>query len=336
MTVKGGDILEVIDLLIIGGGVSGMAAAIGAKQAGVNNVMLIEREDYLGGVVNQCIHNDFGEKFFGVCMTGTEYVQNLINDINALKINYKLNTMVLNIDENKLVTYVNPNEGIVKKQFKSIIISTGSREMYTGNMNIVNNKLTGVYTIGTAQRLVNLHGYLPGKKVVIVGTSERSIIIARRLILEGAEVKALIEDKSEIVCKREAAANIIEEFHIPVKLSSIILEVNGGERVENIKIGRIRNGIKGTGDDVETVDCDCVLLTVDLIPEMDLLKNLSIKISNKNGIYTEVSEQLDNLHQGIFVSGSIIHPCAYADDVTIEGLKVGKKAADYLYSKEYR
>lgn len=327
--------MEISDLLIIGGGVSGMAAAIGAKQDGIDNIMLLEREECLGGTVNQCIHDDFGKKFLGMRMTGPEYIQNLINDIDALKIEYKLNTMVLNIDENKIVTYVNPNEGIVKRQFKAIIVSTGSREMYTGNMNIVNNKLTGVYTIGTAQRFVNLHGYLPGKEIVIVGSSERALIVARRLILEGAKIKAIIEEKPYIVCDRKSVNNIIEEFNIPVKLSSIIVEVTGVERVEKIKIGEVKLDRKIVSESTEVLECDCVLLSVDLMPEIDLLEGLSLKLGDKGKIL-EVSKQLETSQKGIFVCGSIIHPYAYADDVTVEGLKTGRIVSDYLYNVQYR
>ena len=189
------------ELIIIGGGVAGMSAAMGAKQNGVKDILILEREERLGGTVNLCIHNGFGKKVLGTKITGPEYVDYLKTDLKALNVEYRLSTMVLRINHENVVTFVNPDDGMQKVKGNAIIIATGSREKYTGRVNIINSKITGVYAIGTAQQFVNIHGYLPGKDIVIVGSNEIALIIARRLIVEGARIRAIVEEEDEVICK---------------------------------------------------------------------------------------------------------------------------------------
>lgn len=319
-------VLKEYELIIIGGGVAGMSAAMGAKQNGVKNILILEREDRLGGTVNLCIHNGFGKKVLGTKITGPEYVDYLKTDLNTLNIECLLSTMVLRINHENVVTFVNPEEGMQKVKGSAIIIATGSREKYTGRVNIINSKITGVYAIGTAQQFVNIHGYLPGKDIVIVGSNEIALIIARRLIVEGAHIKAIVEEENEVTCKSREIKNIIDTFNIPVITSSEITDLIGKDRIEKIKI----SGVNTQDDDMSynELECDCVLVTVDLMPETELLKNINVDM-DKNGAPI-VDEKMSTNRRGIFACGNAVHRYGYADDTTIEGIQTGKNAAEYI------
>lgn len=313
------------ELIIIGGGVAGMSAAMGAKQNGVKDILILEREERLGGTVNLCIHNGFGKKVLGTKITGPEYVDYLKTDLKALNVEYRLSTMVLRINHENVVTFVNPDDGMQKVKGNAIIIATGSREKYTGRVNIINSKITGVYAIGTAQQFVNIHGYLPGKDIVIVGSNEIALIIARRLIVEGARIRAIVEEEDEVICKSREIKSIIDTFNIPVITSSAITDLIGKERIEKIKVSGVNSQDDMYSNEIE---CDCVLVTVDLMPETDLLKNINVDMY-PNGAPI-VDDKMSTNRRGIFACGNAVHSYGYADDTTIEGIQTGKNAAEYI------
>lgn len=313
------------ELIIIGGGVAGMSAAMGAKQNGVKDILILEREERLGGTVNLCIHNGFGKKVLGTKITGPEYVDYLKTDLKALNVECRLSTMVLRINHENVVTFVNPDDGMQKVKGNAIIIATGSREKYTGRVNIINSKITGVYAIGTAQQFVNIHGYLPGKDIVIVGSNEIALIIARRLIVEGARIRAIVEEEDEVICKSREIKSIIDTFNIPVITSSAITDLIGKERIEKIKVSGVNSQDDMYSNEIE---CDCVLVTVDLMPETDLLKNINVDMY-PNGAPI-VDDKMSTNRRGIFACGNAVHSYGYADDTTIEGIQTGKNAAEYI------
>lgn len=302
-----------------------MSAAMGAKQNGVKDILILEREERLGGTVNLCIHNGFGKKVLGTKITGPEYVDYLKTDLKALNVEYRLSTMVLRINHENVVTFVNPDDGMQKVKGNAIIIATGSREKYTGRVNIINSKITGVYAIGTAQQFVNIHGYLPGKDIVIVGSNEIALIIARRLIVEGARIRAIVEEEDEVICKSREIKSIIDTFNIPVITSSAITDLIGKERIEKIKVSGVNSQDDMYSNEIE---CDCVLVTVDLMPETDLLKNINVDMY-PNGAPI-VDDKMSTNRRGIFACGNAVHSYGYADDTTIEGIQTGKNAAEYI------
>lgn len=328
--LKGGAIgLKQYDIIVIGGGVAGMAAAISAREKGTRKILILEREDALGGVLNLCIHNGFGRKILDDEVTGPEYAQFLIDKIDALSIEYKLNSLVLDLTRDKIVTYVNPDEGIIKAKGKCIILASGSREKFTGNINIATHKFAGIYTVGTAQKFVNTRGYLPGKNIVIIGTSDITIAIARRLLLEGAEIKALVEKKPFIIAKRKKIKQIVEDFNIPVMLSNAVIDVKGKDRIEEVTIAPVDEKGQVINGEIEKMECDCLLLSVGWVPESELAEKARLKISEKN-LGLEVNEKLETSQLGIYACGNVVHSYSYADDTTLEGYEVGKQATNYL------
>lgn len=317
------------DIIIVGGGLSGMTAAISASEKGAGEILILEREDYLGGILVQCIHNGFGENLMDETLTGPEFAEYFIEKIKSLNIDYKLNTMVLDINNNKVVTAVSSEEGIVEYKASAIILATGCREKYNGNINVPMHKYAGIYTVGSAHKFINFQGYIPGKNVVILGSSDIAIIVARRLIIEGAKVKAIVENQPYINSQRKSIVRCIDEFNIPLRLGYSVTEVIGDERVKAVIISKIDENGRALNDTEEKVDCDCLLLSVGWMPESDLPQKARIKISSSTG-GPLVDKSYETSQSGIFACGNLIHIYSWAEDAAKEGYRAGENAVKYL------
>lgn len=321
-----------IDILIIGGGPAGMSAAIAAKKEGVDSILLVERDFRLGGILNQCIHNGFGLHYFGEELTGPEYSLRLSKQVNKLGIEYLLNTTVINITPNKYITYVNKN-GLETITAKAVILAMGCRERPRGAVDIAGSRPAGILTAGTAQRYVNVEGYMPGKKVIILGSGDIGLIMARRMVLEGAEVKAVCEIMPYSSGLKRNIVQCLDDYGIPLLLSHTVTRVHGSERLEGVTIMEVDSEKKPVPGTETYVECDCLLLSVGLIPENELSRSIGAELSPvtqgpvvDNGMETSI--------EGIFAGGNVVHVHDLVDNVTIESMKAGSKAATYVMNRD--
>ena len=316
------------ELVIIGGGPAGLAAAVAAHKAGIQDILILERDNELGGILNQCIHNGFGLHTFKEELTGPEYAGRFIEQVKELGIPYKLNTMVLDLSADKVVTAMNKEDGLFQLKPKAVILAMGCRERPRGALNIPGFRPAGIYTAGTAQRLVNMEGYLPGRKCVILGSGDIGLIMARRMTLEGAEVKVVAELMPYSGGLKRNIVQCLDDFGIPLKLSHTVVDIKGKERVEGITLAQVENGKPIPGTE-EFYECDTLLLSCGLIPENELSQAAGVSINPiTNG--PAVNESLETNIPGVFAAGNVLHVHDLVDFVSEEAGAAGRNAAAFI------
>lgn len=321
------------DLVIVGGGPAGLAAAASARKNGLESIIILERDHELGGILNQCIHNGFGLHTFQEELTGPEYADRFIGQVKSYNIEYKLNTMVMDVSRDKRVTAMNREEGMFEIQAKAIIFAMGCRERSRGALNIPGYRPAGIYSAGTAQRLVNMEGFLPGREVVILGSGDIGLIMARRMTLEGAKVKVVAELMPYSGGLKRNIVQCLDDYGIPLKLSHTVIDIKGKERVEGVTLAEVdenRRPIEGTE---EFYSCDTLLLSVGLIPENEISGSMGVEL-NPITSGPKVNERLETSIEGVFACGNVLHVHDLVDFVSEEAAAAGKNAAMYVQEGE--
>lgn len=317
------------DVVVIGGGPAGLAAAAAARKQGIEDVLILERDQMLGGILNQCIHNGFGLHTFKEELTGPEYADRFIKVVEELKIPYHLNTMVLSISKDKQVTYMNREEGLVTIQAKTVVLAMGCRERSRGALNIPGFRPAGVYSAGTAQRLTNMEGKKVGREVVILGSGDIGLIMARRMTLEGAKVKVVAELMPYSGGLKRNIVQCLNDYGIPLKLSHTVVEIHGKERVTGITLAQVDDHRKPIPGTEEYYSCDTLLLSVGLIPENELTRGLGADVSRVTS-GPEVNDHLETSVPGVFACGNVLHVHDLVDYVSEEAAMAGQAAAEYV------
>ena len=325
--------MKQIDLVIIGGGPAGMSAAVAAYESGITNLLILERDSHLGGILQQCIHNGFGLHRFGEELTGPEYAWRYEKLVHEKNIPFMLNTMVLDITPDKVITATNVEEGMFQIQAKAIILAMGCRERAKGALNIAGTRPAGIYSAGTAQKYVNLKGYMPGKNVVILGSGDIGLIMARRMTLEGAKVHAVCELMPYSGGLARNIEQCLNDFNIPLKLSHTVVEVHGKDRVEGVTIAKVDENRRPIAETREFIPCDTLLLSVGLLPENELSKTATVPLDRITG-GAVVDQDRQTEIPGIFACGNVLHVHDLVDFVSEEAEIAGKSAAAYINAEK--
>ncbi|NLD26818.1 MAG: FAD-dependent oxidoreductase [Acholeplasmataceae bacterium] len=320
-------------LVIIGGGPAGLAAAKAAYDAGERDILVLEREAHLGGILNQCIHNGFGLHTFKEELTGPEYANRYIQEVLKRKIEYHLQTTVLSITKDRVVTYVNSEDGFMKVKAGAIILACGCRERPRGAIGIAGTRPAGIFSAGTAQKLVNIDGYLPGNEVVILGSGDIGLIMARRMTYEGAKVKAVVELMPYSTGLNRNIVQCLNDYDIPVLFSHTVIDIKGRERVSSVVIAEVDEHLKPKPETAQEITCDTLLLSVGLIPENELAKNAEVELSPITG-GAIVDERMMTGVDGIFACGNVLHVHDLVDFVSNESEHAGMAAVDYLNGRK--
>lgn len=325
--------LQDVDVAVIGSGPAGMAAAIKAKEAGAENVVIMERAEQLGGLLHQCIHNGFGLLYFQEDLTGPEYAHRFIEKVMDANVKLLLNTMVTGIAPDRKVTAVSSQEGYTTFRPKAIVLAMGCREKTRGALNIPGTRPAGIFTAGTAQRFVNVEGLIPGEKIVILGSGDIGMIMARRLTLEGAEVKAVVEILPYVGGLIRNEVQCLHDFNIPLLLEHTVTHIHGEKRVEAVTVARVdrnKNPIAGTERQIE---CDSLLLSVGLIPENELSLMAGVELDPVTG-GPVVDEMRQTNVPGIFAGGNVVHVHDLVDNVSWESELAGQSAASFVTERK--
>ncbi len=318
------------DLVIIGGGPAGMAAAVAAYESGVRDILILERDNALGGILRQCIHNGFGLHRFGEELTGPEYAFRYEKMIHELHIPYMLDTMVIDVSSDRVVTAMNTELGIFTVEAKAVILAMGCRERPKGALNIAGARPSGIYTAGTAQKFVNMKGYMPGKRVVILGSGDIGLIMARRMTLEGAKVVSVCELMPYSGGLARNIEQCLNDFNIPLRLSHTVVNIHGGDRLTGVTIARVDENRRPIKESEEYIECDTLLLSCGLIPENELTKSAGIELDRVTG-GASVNGDRETDTQGIFACGNVLHVHDLVDYVSEESEIAGKAAAAYIF-----
>ena len=321
------------DIVIIGGGPAGLAAAVSARDNGIESILILERDRELGGILNQCIHNGFGLHTFKEELTGPEYAARYEEQVFRRGIEYKLNTMVMDISHDKVVTAMNREEGLFEIQAKAVILAMGCRERSRGALNIPGYRPAGIFSAGTAQRLVNMEGFMPGREVVILGSGDIGLIMARRMTLEGAKVKVVAELMPYSGGLKRNIVQCLNDYDIPLKLSHTVVDIRGKERLTGITLAAVDEKGKPIPGTEEDYTCDTLLLSVGLIPENELSGSMGVEM-NRVTSGPVVNESLETHIEGVFACGNVLHVHDLVDFVSEEAAAAGKNAAKYVMDGE--
>ena len=321
--------METYDIVIIGGGPAGLAAAVSARQNGMDRIVILDRNPELGGILNQCIHNGFGLHTFKEELTGPEYAGRFIKLVKEAGIEYRLNTMVTDVTPEKVVEATNREDGLFQIQAKAVILAMGCRERARGALNIPGYRPAGIYSAGTAQRFINMEGCMPGREVVILGSGDIGLIMARRMTLEGARVKLVAELMPYSGGLNRNIVQCLDDYGIPLKLRHTIIEIKGKERVEGIVLAEVDNNGKPIPGTEESCSCDTILLSVGLIPENEISRKMGIEM-NPVTSGPKVNESFETNIEGVFACGNVLHVHDLVDFVSEEAAIAGKNAAIFV------
>ncbi|MGH4119218.1 NAD(P)/FAD-dependent oxidoreductase [Clostridium sp.] len=325
--------MQQYDIVVIGGGPAGLAAAISAKEHYDSKILILEREDELGGNLNQCIHNGFGMEVFGEDLTGPEYVQKFVDKVSKLNISYKLNTTVLSLNHDKEINAVNSEDGTFKIKSRAIIIATGVRERPRGFLNIPGSRCAGIYTVGTVQKFINIEGYMPGKEIVVLGTGDIALRMASRLSIEGANVKVVVESNDAINVTDKKLGVFLSDFNIPLRTKHKIVAIEGKNRIKGVTLVKLDDNNEVIKGSEEYMICDALLLSVDLYPDNELALKAKILINSLTG-QIGLDENSQTNIDGIFACGNVAYGNDTSENVVMHSLSVGISISQYLKNYE--